>query len=166
VLQPDFLFVREPFIRNGKGSQWALYPQGCRHRRSWVFLVFAFVARAEPAPLCINPFLPRATQSHTQCPRSSGWVLTAGSPGFPRGWGGSAAIPCTRVIQCKAESLFLSLMGEGEQGRERERTWMRAEFAEGEGRQAAKGRSGEWKGRFAGQPYSPAVRAPGGTGRD
>lgn len=79
-------------------------------------MVFAFVATAEPAPcthFVLTPPCPVPLRATRSASGAGGWVLTAGALGFPGDGVGSAAIPCTQVIHCKAESLFQSLIGKG-----------------------------------------------------
>lgn len=103
VLQPNFLFVREAFIRNGNSLQQVLRSQGCRQRSSWVFFfMFAFKTRADNAScrLLLNPLQPWATSAAHPWVLGPGAVLVVGHslprspPGLPSSWGRL----CTRFM--------------------------------------------------------------------
>lgn len=182
VLQPNFLFVREAFIRNGNSLQQVLRSQGYRQRSSWVFFfMFAFKTRADNAScrLLLNPLQPRAPLAATSAAHP--WVLGVpvpcwwsgtrcpGAPGLPSSWGRL----CTRfmgpsqpVQNAMTVSEFDGEKGEGEQGREGGRARSRAGFA-----RVLKGREagdevGKGKGSCAGKPDVPADGALGKTGRE
>lgn len=126
---PACASARLPFCKRAIYKKWkelaasTVLPR-LQAQEKLLFLVFAFVARAQPAPctrLLLTPPCPVLLRATRSAPGAGGWVLTAGALGFPGDGMGSAAIPCAQVIRCKAESFVSEFNGErveGEQGRE------------------------------------------------
>lgn len=121
---PACASARLPFCKRAIYKKWkelaasTVLPR-LQAQEKLLFLVFAFVARAQPAPctrLLLTPPCPVPLRATRSAPGAGGWVLTAGALGFPGDGVGSAAIPCAQVIRCKAESLFQSLIGKGLKG--------------------------------------------------